>query len=128
MKHKSINVVINGKTCEIDVDIEPLVKWFNSHKNVITTYCCQGDGNVDSVGSLLPYVSFMSKNRFKRLLYREIVSFLKANKNCGYLQFIERDHLFYGSLVERNNGSSLSFANKNVMLSFFNFVKSKNLT
>lgn len=45
------------KTAEVDLKIQPLIRWMNNFDHVYTHYCCEGDQDKRKAGSE-PYVVF----------------------------------------------------------------------
>ena len=41
------------KEALVDLDIQPVIKWLNSHEGIYTRFCCQGDYKKD--GNAAPY-------------------------------------------------------------------------
>lgn len=124
MKHKQISLVINGKQEMIDKEIVPLVKWFNSHKGVVTTYSCMGETSREIGNEIwLPYVSFISSENFRKRFLKIVNKFFKQRKCTGYLYFVEKEHVFCDKIVQKKNESSISFHNREDMLDFYEFVK-----
>jgi hypothetical protein len=59
MEHQTKKIFI--KEIEVDVGIEPVVRWLNSMDSVFTLYSCQGDPSGTPSPSSLPYIRFMAQ-------------------------------------------------------------------
>lgn len=64
--HKEIEIILKtGDKISCDIEISPLVKWFNSLDNVLTYASCQGD----IVNGIHAYVHFSVSDNYSSLVY-----------------------------------------------------------
>lgn len=51
--HKASHIVV--KRAEIDINIQPVIKWLNSFTGIFTRWCCEGDDKEKLVKGDAPY-------------------------------------------------------------------------
>ena len=61
-QHPTVKIEIDSKLVDIDVDIVPVVQWFNRFPGVKTRWSCQGGLPVAWLLAEEPYVVFFCNN------------------------------------------------------------------